>query len=83
MNRNMNAGRLLYMICLLAFSVVGGKLEAQTVVQPVEQQHDSIKYALSIRLVLTFVPVMWLRQIVSSKEIMRNRKGLTNHFPCI
>ena len=45
MNRNMNAGRLLYMICLLAFSVVGGKLEAQTVVQPVEQQHDSIKYA--------------------------------------
>ena len=45
MNRNMNAGRLLYMICLLAFSVVGGKLEAQTVVQLVEQQHDSIKYA--------------------------------------
>ena len=39
MNRNMNTGRLLYMICLLAFSAVGGKLEAQTVVQPVEQQH--------------------------------------------
>lgn len=46
MIKNRNARRLLYIICLLAFSAVGKKLEAQTVVKPIEQQNDSTNHAL-------------------------------------
>ena len=41
MSRNMNTKRSLYIICLLLFSAVGCKLNAQTVVKPVRKQNDS------------------------------------------
>ena len=46
MIRNMNTRRSLYIICLLLFSAVGCKLDAQTVVKPVRQQNDSTNHAL-------------------------------------
>lgn len=33
MTKDMNTGRLLYIICLLTISVVGGNLKAQTIVK--------------------------------------------------
>lgn len=42
----MNTKRLLYIICLLAFSAIGGKLNAQTVTKPVKQQNDSTNHTL-------------------------------------
>ena len=46
MSRNMNTKRSLYIICLLLFSAVGCKLNAQTVVKPVRQQNDSTSHTL-------------------------------------
>ena len=46
MSRNMNTKRSLYIICLLLFSAVGCKLDAQTVVKPVRQANDSTNHAL-------------------------------------
>lgn len=41
----MNTRRLLCILCLLALPAVGGKLDAQTVAEPVRQQNDSVGHA--------------------------------------
>lgn len=41
----MNTRRLLCILCLLALPVVGGKLDAQTVAEPVRQRNDSVGHA--------------------------------------
>lgn len=41
----MNTRRLLCILCLLALPAVGGKLDAQTVAEPVKQRNDSVGHA--------------------------------------
>lgn len=41
----MNTRRLLCILCLLALPAVGGKLDAQTVAEPVRQRNDSVGHA--------------------------------------
>ena len=78
MTKDMNTGRLLYIICLLTISVVGGNLKAQTIVKhqigfdirPVRIPTNIISS------VVTVLSAFW-------KEIMHGRRPLTSHFPYI
>lgn len=79
----MNTRRLLCIFCLLALPAVGGKLDAQTVAEPVRQRNDSVGHAFIHQIGFDIRPGMWFRQTVSLRETMRSRKPSTNHFPYI
>ena len=65
----MNTGRLLYIICLLTISVVGGNLKAQTIVKH--------------QMVFDIRPGYVAPTTAFWKEIMHGRRPLTSHFPYI
>ena len=65
MTKDMNTGRLLYIICLLTISVVGGNLKAQTIVKH--------QIGFDIR-------PGYVAPTNSFLEIMHGRRPLTSHF---